>query len=44
VNAEEKIAALEERIGRLEALVAKVIRIASANPFARSYLKKVMED
>ena len=43
MTAEEKIASLEDRITRLETLLAKVIKVASANPFARTYVKKIME-
>lgn len=44
MTADEKIAALEERIAKLETLLTKVIGLASQSKFGRAYLKKIMED
>lgn len=44
MNADEKIADLEARILKLEALLAKVIGVAAQSKFGRAYLKKIMED
>lgn len=44
MNADERIADLENRISRLENLLNKVIAIAMANPFAKAYVKKILED
>lgn len=44
MTADEKIALLEERVSRLETLLSKVVKLAMANPFARVYVKKIMQE
>lgn len=44
MTTDERIADLEARIGKLETLLGKVVKLAMANPFARTYIKKIMED
>ncbi len=44
MTTEEKVAGLEARIARLEALLSKVVTLASASAFGRAFLKKVMDE
>ena len=44
MTTDEKIADLQARIEKMETLLGKVIKLAMANPFARKYIQKVMED
>lgn len=44
VTADEKIQQLEARIAKLETLLDKAIRLAYANPFARAFLKKMLDE